>query len=140
MLNKATSKVFALLLADNKPNSLLSGAVIDIGKALALINRLEYHHIFPKAYLKTEGYTKDEYDIHLNICMLNLTNNREISDKKPSEYFPEIKRRLGDNLESVLLSNYLDMECFEHALVNDFEAFAYHRAELLSNKIEALIS
>lgn len=140
LLNKATSKVFALLLADNNPHSLLSGAVIDIGKALALINRLEYHHIFPKAYLKTKGYKKDKYDIYLNVCMLNLTNNREISDKKPSEYFPEIKKRLGDNLESVLLSNFMDMECFEYALADDFEAFASHRSELLSKKIDSLIS
>ena len=137
-LNKATSKTHALLLASNNPLSLLTGASIDTGQALAVINRLEFHHIFPKAFLKTKGYNKAQYDKHSNICMLNLTNNREISDRKPSEYFPEIKDRLRDNFFAVLESNFINEDAYNAASQDDYDEFIKIRAELLETKAKAL--
>lgn len=138
-LNKATSKTFALLLATAAPKSLLTGATIDVGKALSVINRLEYHHIFPKAYLKSCGFIKSQYDKHLNICMLNLTNNREISDSKPSEYFLNIEERLGNNLELVLESNYINLKAFEAAKLDDFKTFIAERKKSLESRAHSLI-
>ena len=139
MLNKATSKSFALLLASKMPQSLLTGSIIDTGKALAVINRLEYHHLFPKAFLKAKGYNKSEYDKHLNICMLNLTNNREISDTEPSVYFSDIRERLGDRFNSVLESNFISQEAYDSACNNDYESFIRYRKELLELKALSLI-
>lgn len=133
ILNKAASKTFVLLLASEKPQSLLTGSIIDIGQALAVINRLEFHHIFPRAFLKSKGYKKEKYDIHANICMLNLTNNREISDKKPSEYFPEIKRRLGSKFESVLESNLINQDAYHAACSDDYDNFITIRTKILKD-------
>jgi hypothetical protein len=47
-LNKAISKIFALLLANNKPKSFLDGSLINTYQALAVVNRHEYHHIFQR--------------------------------------------------------------------------------------------
>ena len=137
-LNKATSKTYALLLASHNPISLLTGASIDTGQALAVINRLEFHHIFPKAFLKTKGCNKAQYDKHSNICMLNLTNNREISDRKPSEYFPEIKHRLGDNYLEVLESNFINENAYNAACQDDYDEFIKVRTELLELKAKEL--
>jgi hypothetical protein len=137
-LNKATSMTYALLLAHKKPKSLLDGSVIDIRKALAVTNRLEYHHIFPKAHLERNGVSKDKANIHLNICMLNLTNNREISDKNPSDYFLMVEDRLGTHLDEVLNSNYINHEAFKAAKSSDYEKFIAEREKELAKEIKIL--
>lgn len=138
-LNKATSMTFALLLAHRKPRSLLDGSVIDTRKALAVTNRLEYHHIFPRAHLEREGVSKEKANMHLNICMLNLTNNREISDKNPSDYFKTVEDRLGEHLDSVLLSNYINPEAFEAAKAGDYQAFIKAREAEFLKEIKAIV-
>lgn len=138
-LNKATSMSFALLLAHKKPRSLLDGSLIDTRKALAVTNRLEYHHIFPKAFLDRYGVSKEKANIHLNICMLNLSNNREISDKNPSIYFKDVASRLGNELNSVLESNYINNRAYEAALNDDYEMFIKERELEITKEMESII-
>jgi hypothetical protein len=139
ILNKASSLVFALLLATRNPQSLLDGTTVDIYKALSLINKLEYHHIFPKAYNKARGYTKTLINAHSNICMLNLSNNREISDSKPSDYFGKLEKALGSKFELVLRSNFMNEATFNACLKDDYETFLHERGELLSEDIKKLV-
>ncbi len=138
-LNKATSMTFALLLAHKKPRSLLDGSSIDTRKALAVTNRLEYHHIFPKAHLERAGITKEKANMHLNICMLNLTNNREISDKDPTEYFLTVEDRLGPDVNDVLNSNYINEAALDAAKNGDYEKFINEREKELIKEIRSLV-
>lgn len=139
ILNKASSLTFALLLATNKPKSLLDGTTVDIFRALSMINKLEYHHLFPKAFLNTIGISKNEANYHLNISMQNLSNNREISDSKPSEYFLIIQSRLGNKLNQVLESNFINQKAFEFGKTNDYYSFLDERRRLLEEKIITLV-
>ncbi len=122
-LNKATSKTFALLLAHNRPKSLLDGSAINTVRALSVVNRHEYHHIFPKAFLKRIQVTSDQADVHANICLLSLSDNRAISDAPPSTYFQQLRFLLSDDLAGVLESNFISREAFEAALAEDYPAF-----------------
>ncbi|WP_085508990.1 DUF262 domain-containing protein [Thalassobacillus devorans] len=128
-LNKAISKTFALLLAENKPLSLLDGSRINTDRALAVINRHEYHHIFPKDYLKSSGI--DNIDPHANICLLSMGNNRTISNSRPSVYFKDLEGILGDKMEEVLESNYINNEVYTAAIDEDYEKFLSTRSKLL---------
>jgi hypothetical protein len=139
ILNKASSLTFALLLATNKPKSLLDGTTVDTYIALSVINKLEYHHIFPKAFLDSLGFLRSEANFHSNISMQNLSNNREISDARPSDYFKVIEDKLGDKLSSVLESNFIDQECFEAGKVDDYRSFESLRSKLLFEKIRILV-
>ncbi|MEX5708812.1 DUF262 domain-containing protein [Parafrankia sp. FMc6] len=49
----APSKLLALILAYEDPLDLLTGQRIDVGKALSWQNDKEFHHFFPKAYLRS---------------------------------------------------------------------------------------
>lgn len=138
-LNKATSMTFALLLANKRPQSLLDGSIIDTRKALAVTNRLEYHHIFPKAFLERSGVSRDKANMHLNICMLNLTNNREIADCMPSQYFPRMLSSLGEHASDVLNSNYISEECVEAAIQDNYGAFVVAREACLVSEMNKLI-
>ncbi len=139
VLNKASSLTYALLLGEQKPLSLLNGGAINLKRALAYTNKLEFHHIFPKAYLKDLKFSKVQINYHSNICMLNLTNNREISNAKPSIYFREIEKRIGDKLEIVLKSNFMNLKAFEAGLKNDYEGFIEIRKDLISEGIKNLV-
>ena len=92
----------------------------------------------PRAHLEREGVSKEKANIHLNICMLNLTNNREISDKDPSDYFKTIEDRLGEHLDSVLLSNYINTEAFEAAKAGDYQAFIEAREREFLKEIKTI--
>jgi len=57
-------------------------------------HRLQFHHIFPKAVLKGI-YTGREADDIGNLCFIAGKTNRQISDKAPNKYFPEILGKCG---------------------------------------------
>lgn len=58
-------------------------------------HRLQFHHIFPKAVLKST-YTGREADDIANLCFIGGKTNRQISDKEPGQYFPPTIKKAGD--------------------------------------------
>lgn len=57
-------------------------------------HKLQFHHIFPKAVLKAD-YTVREADDIANLCFIGGKTNRQISDKAPKQYFPEMIEKSG---------------------------------------------
>jgi hypothetical protein len=57
-------------------------------------HRLQFHHIFPKAVLKS-SYTGREADDIANLAFIGGRTNRQISDKAPAQYFPLIIEKSG---------------------------------------------
>lgn len=57
-------------------------------------HRLQFHHIFPKAVLK-KSYSPREADDIANLAFIGGKTNRQISDKPPAQYFPQIISKAG---------------------------------------------
>lgn len=57
-------------------------------------HRLQFHHIFPKAVLKS-SYTAREADDIANLAFIGGKTNRAISDKPPVDYFPVLIEKAG---------------------------------------------
>jgi hypothetical protein len=57
-------------------------------------HKLQFHHIFPKAVLKS-GYGGREADDISNLCFIGGKANRQISDKPPRQYFPPMIEKSG---------------------------------------------
>lgn len=57
-------------------------------------HRLQFHHIFPKAVLKS-SFTAREADDIANLAFIGGKTNRQISDKPPSQYFPPLIAKSG---------------------------------------------
>lgn len=57
-------------------------------------HRLQFHHIFPKAVLKSVGQGREADDI-ANLAFIGGKTNRQISDKAPSRYFPGLIQKAG---------------------------------------------
>jgi len=67
---------------------------------LGKMNRLEVHHIFPKAQLYKRGFRRAEVNTLANFCFLTKDTNLSISDRLPEAYFPEIEAAHPGSLAS----------------------------------------
>lgn len=137
-LNTASGKTFALLLGSGGPRSLFDGAAIDIQVALAKPNRVEFHHLFPKAFLARKQVPPVDQNRLANICMLNLRGNRRFADARPSEYLQRAAESWGDQKEKILATNFLSGAPWRYACEDDYDSFCLARAELLADRAKEL--
>ncbi|KQV98366.1 DUF262 domain-containing protein [Rhizobacter sp. Root1221] len=86
----AATKTFVLLLANNDPKSLLSGKIIDLDKVLQRYNRSEFHHIYPRAFLRDLGVPDGQINVLGNFCFLSAAENKSIGKKRPSVYVQDL--------------------------------------------------
>jgi hypothetical protein len=67
---------------------------------LGKMNKLEVHHIFPRAQLYKHKFTRPEVNALANFCFLTKDTNLDISDRLPEEYFPEVEKAHAGALAS----------------------------------------
>lgn len=91
----------------------------------------EYHHLFPKAWLKKSNSSDVPADVALNCALVTWKTNRQISSKSPSEYMKERFKAasLGpEEIEDRLRTHLIPKEPL---LSDDYENFLNNRAELI---------
>ncbi|MFN7935740.1 MAG: hypothetical protein U0R19_20595 [Bryobacteraceae bacterium] len=136
--NVARSRAFILALAAAAPRNLPNGMNVDVQHALSSYNKKEYHHVFPRAYLKAIG-EGDSANVLGNIVMLTSASNKAISDNPPSKYVPPLSASLGSNCDAVFRSNLLPTPSdfdYRKAPYTDFLA---ERGKLLTAHVTKLI-
>jgi hypothetical protein len=67
---------------------------------LGKMNKLEVHHIFPKAQLYKLKHKRPEANALANFCFQTKETNLEIGDRLPEEYFPVFEARHPGGLAS----------------------------------------
>jgi hypothetical protein len=92
--DNANTKTFILILSNNNPKSFISGSDIDLEKVLQKYNRTEFHHIYPKAYLKSLRFEDKYINCLANFCFLNASENKKISAKIPSVYVKMMPQKI----------------------------------------------
>lgn len=100
---------------------------------LGKMNKLEVHHIFPKAQLYKMNFNKAEVNALANFCFLTKNTNLNIRDRKPEEYFTEIERTHPGALASQWIP--MDPELWK---LENYGRFLEARKQLLaeaSNKL-----
>ena len=132
-LGNARTKTFVLMLANREPKSFLSGSIVDLDKSLQKYNRSEFHHIYPRAFLKDLGFNDDDINCLANFCFLNSSENKRISRKKPSEYIEIMPSDV--DLETILSKALCPTDTFD----DDFEKFRLQRANLLATFAKELL-
>jgi hypothetical protein len=134
--NNSRSRAFILALASAKPRNLTNGAVIDTSEALSQFNKKQFHHIYPKAYLRQIG-SKEDDNVLANICMLSASENNAVSDSDPHIYIPRIVAEHGEQADLILNSNLMPQTIFSYA-DNSYLDFVKARSELLAAIIARL--
>jgi hypothetical protein len=130
--NSAGSRAFALALAKKSPRNITNGAHVDTYDALSVYNRHQFHHIFPRAYLKRE-YGDVEPNILMNICMLAASENNNVGDSTPNQYLPELVERLGHSVDAVFASNLLPLPSDFNYKTANYEQFLNARAQVAAD-------
>lgn len=97
-------------------------------------HRLQFHHVFPKAVLKS-SYTSREADDIANLAFIGGKTNRHISDKTPATYFPLLIEKAG--------ATAFAAQCIptEGAVldVGAYKAFLAMRRELIALRLNAFL-
>ena len=95
---------------------------------------LEKHHLFPKAYLKTLGYTDTKINQMANYAFIDWKDNMEILDENPASYYPIVcQGRSQDEIIKMEEENALPHR-WETML---YEDFLVERRKLMAAKIKA---
>jgi hypothetical protein len=118
------------MLAQQSPRSFISGNKIDLRKVLKEYNRNEFHHIYPKAFLKGMNSEIDESCL-ANICFLSKSDNNTISGLSPSEY----RKKLPSDILSILKSNMLP----ENTFADNYMKFVEERSQILQENAKKLL-
>lgn len=108
----------------------------------------DVHHIFPKEYLKQNGYEdKAKYNQVANYTYLDTGVNISIGKKAPNEYFAQAKEQcikgqccIGTILNENDLVNNLQINCIPENIYTmqtcDYETFLQERRKMMAEKIK----
>ena len=97
-------------------------------------HQLQFHHIFPKAVLKSTATTRETDDI-ANLAFISGKANRKISAKEPALYFPEVQKANGDQpFESQCIPTDPDLLTVER-----YKAFLAERRRLIAERLNEFL-
>lgn len=97
-------------------------------------HRLQFHHIFPKAVLKT-SFTAREADDIANLAFIGGKTNRAISDKAPALYLPPLVSQLG---EAAFAAQCIPVEASLLA-VESYRAFLLERRRRVADAVNRFV-
>jgi hypothetical protein len=130
------ARALLLLLAQRNPLNLVNGTNIELGIALSEYNSKEYHHIFPRSFLKSKGVEIDKINSLANFCFIPAASNKLISNKAPSDYIFNIVP--GDAYSRILSANLMPLKP-EIYHKNQYETFLSERAILIMQYLDSLL-
>ena len=122
-MGNVNTKTFILMLATKGPLSFKSGIAVDLAKTLKASNRAEYHHLMPKAFLRSSGQDTHDEGILANYAFLSRADNRALGGDPPSVYKAKMPVDHAEILERALVPP----ELFN----DDYNDFVVRRAQLL---------
>jgi hypothetical protein len=135
--NVSKSRAFILALANASPLNLSNGMKIDVEFALSGYNKKEYHHVYPRAYLRRIGM--DAFSNVLgNIIILTSNTNKLISDENPAIYIPRLVETLGDQADNIFRSNLLPLPSEFDYTTNNYRDFLAARGKILTSFVDSL--
>lgn len=133
-INSTIAKAGICMLAQAEPRSFLTATRVDLGSVMSAYNAREFHHVYPKAFLATQGIPFHQSNIIANVCLLTSADNRKISDENPAKYMSLIPTAQRDDIADCAL---IPRDCLDGS--KTFVDFVQARSNLLAAKAESLI-
>ena len=132
-------KAVLCVLAARGPRSFLDNSQVYISNNwLKQANSRNYHHFFPKAYLKRQG-VDDYWANHVgNITLVDeFLNKREIRDKKPSVYMRKFDRENRD-LARTMHTHLIGLDR-SGIWEDDYERFLNRRCAAIARQLSSRV-
>jgi hypothetical protein len=132
-------KAILCIYAYHQPKSFNDNSLININNYwLKQVNSKNYHHFFPRAYLKGSGW-EDNANHILNITIVDdFLNKREIKAQAPSKYmrtFERVNPHLAETMKTHLILDLGQFGVWE----DNYQVFINERARALSNELQERI-
>jgi hypothetical protein len=132
-------KAILCIYSYHQPKSFNDNAIINISNYwLKQANSKNYHHFFPKAYLKTKDYGVFYINHILNITIVDdFLNKREIGAKAPSKYMTKFQANpdLGSTMMTHLIEDLNTFGIWD----DDYDKFFDERAKIVSRELSKRI-
>ena len=132
-INSTIAKATICMLAQHSPRSFLSNSLVDLSTAMSAYNSREFHHVYPKAWLATQGIGFHESNIIANVCFLSQADNRVISDRAPALYMADIDPALKESIAAAALLPLASLDGSQP--YNDFISQRSKRLAEVSNRL-----
>ncbi|MBC6407864.1 MAG: DUF262 domain-containing protein [Rhodobacteraceae bacterium] len=133
-------KAILCILAAQRPLSFRTNAIVRIGNDwLKRANSKNYHHFFPRAFLKKKGVPEDKANNIVNITIVDdYLNKQEMRARPPSDYMAEFAKKnpkIAETMRRHLIDDLQDFGIWD----DDYDTFMHKRAEALSRELRSRI-
>jgi hypothetical protein len=129
-------KAILCIYAYLQPKSFNDNAIVNISNYwLKQANSKNYHHFFPKAYLRKQNYGEFRINHILNITIVDdFLNKREIKAKAPSNYMARF-RDINPDLEATMKTHLIENLDAFGTWNDDYDKFFDERAKAISREL-----
>ena len=125
------------IMAMKAPKNFRDGSIVSLDRDyFSEFNSSEKHHIFPKSFLRKQKIREENTIV--NFCFIPSELNKEISDKKPSEYFNRYKKE-NKELNDVLKTHLIPYVNESGVWTDEYHKFLDQRAELIEKEIKKVV-
>lgn len=143
----ASSPFFKLFLAAQIKSNDKAFLSKDITVTDIILNRGDLHHIFPKNFLKKQGFPRNRYNQIANFAVTQTETNIKIRDREPAVYFASVVSQTNggelsygaikspEELSLNLAANCIPANLHEMT-VADYDEFLEQRRKLMAAKIK----
>lgn len=140
-VGEAFCKIIICLLSKKNPRKFNTDGDVRLDNGwLKQANSKNYHHFFPKAFLKKEGYDDWKANSVMNIVLVDdYLNKQVIRAKPPSIYTGEFSQKYPD-FKDTLPSHYISSLSEMGILDDKYEVFLNKRAKLIADKINKILN
>lgn len=132
-------KAILCVLAYKEPKSFVDDSLVKISNDwLKRANSKNFHHFFPKAFLKKKEWEEGDINHIANITIVDdFLNKRLIRDKNPKKYMSEFKRK-NPNLEETMKSHLIRMDKYG-VWDDDYDTFMWERCKAIARQLQSRI-
>ncbi len=138
---KSFVKAILCLYAKQKPKSFDNNLDVIIDNSwLKIATSKNYHHFFPKSWLKKNAKNWDEFYVNhiVNITIVDdFLNKNVIRAKSPSNYMKDFHKK-NDELEATMKTHFIDVEK-DGIWDNNYEAFYHNRLNRITKALSKFI-
>ena len=137
-VGSAYCKSLLCLLSARSPLDFRDGSEVELqGRFLQRANSRQFHHVFPKAYMRGRAGA-EEVNTIANVALIPADLNLRIGKQAPSRYFAPL-RDANSNWSSTIESQAIENTAEDALFLDDFVRFVECRSETLSRlAIEAI--
>ena len=118
----------------------------DIRVSEMVQHRGDVHHLFPKDYLKKNGFTRGKYNQIANYVYMQSEINIKVGNKAPKVYLSEVQSQIESGVKHIsgissipeLNQNFKDCAVPSDIIdksVDDYEEFLQRRRQMMAKKI-----